>query len=59
MKKRNGRAVHDCRTCEYCEYVGEGGCLCTVNNEIVVEDWEETEEYYSCEGMDYSSDGTY
>lgn len=42
-----------CEHCDECEYVGEGGYLCTAHNEIVIEDWEPTDEYMHCDGADY------
>ena len=34
--------------CTNCQYIGEGDFLCDRNNEIVVSDWEPTDEYMSC-----------
>ena len=43
-----------CDSCSHCIYVGEGGYICDLNNEIVIEDWIPTEEYYNCEGVSYN-----
>lgn len=31
--------------CPYCQYIGEGDCLCEETGEIVLSDWEPTDEY--------------
>lgn len=47
-KKRN------CGTCDHCVYLGEGDHMCDLDNEIVINEWEPTDEYYHCEGRNYT-----
>jgi hypothetical protein len=37
--------------CSCCQYIGEGDFVCDKYMEIVVSDWEPTEDYLLCEQM--------
>ena len=39
----------DPAVCDCCQYIGEGDFLCDKYMEIVVSDWEPTEDYLLCE----------
>ena len=43
----------NCYNCNNCEYIGEGGYMCSMNNDIVIEEWQPTEDYRSCKGKDF------
>jgi hypothetical protein len=34
--------------CNFCTYIGEGDFICDKYNEIVVSDWEPTEDFLMC-----------
>ena len=54
MKAKRRRKNHDapkkCYLCENCLYIGEGDYICDTNNDIVIKEWQPTEDYYSCKG---------
>lgn len=53
-RKRNPKdRLKNCHCCDHCIYVGEGGYMCDVHNEIVIDDFEPTEEFYMCNGKDF------
>ena len=37
--------------CDCCQYIGEGDFLCDKHMEIVVSDWEPTENYLMCQSQ--------
>lgn len=43
----------NCEICEHCIYIGEGGYMCEMNNDIVIDDFEPTADFYSCKGKNY------
>jgi hypothetical protein len=45
----------NCYYCEHCIYLGEGGYMCGMNNDIVIEDWQPTEDFNSCKGKEFVS----
>lgn len=45
----------NCYNCNNCEYVGEGGYICSMNNDIVIDDWRPTEDFNSCGGKDFEN----
>ena len=51
-RSRNSEPKKFCdpSVCDCCQYVGEGDFLCDKHMEIVVSDWEQTENYLMCEG---------
>jgi hypothetical protein len=51
-KRKNGQP-NNCEYCEHCIYVGEGGYMCDMSNEIVIDDFEPTEDFYMCDGKDF------
>lgn len=57
MKKRRARrSAHKekrCYDCDHCTYIGDGDHLCDLDNEIIVNDWEPTEEFYHCGGRSF------
>ena len=60
MSKRKHKKSHtecdrNCYNCNNCEYIGEGGYMCSMNNDIVIEDWQPTEDFNSCKGKDFES----
>lgn len=50
IRNENSR---NCYNCNNCEYIGEGGYMCSINNDIVIEDWQPTEDYRSCGGKEF------
>ncbi len=57
-KRKHKKAEHqgcdrNCYNCNNCEYVGEGGYMCSMSNDIVIEDWQPTEDFNSCKGKDF------
>lgn len=44
-----------CHNCEHCIYIGEGDYICDENNEIVIEDWMPTDDYFWCNGKSFIS----
>ena len=40
--------MRTCHLCEDCVYIGEGGYICSLNNEVVIENWEPTKFYCHC-----------
>lgn len=60
MSKRKHNKCHpdcdrNCYNCNNCEYIGEGGYMCSMNNDIIIEDWQPTEDFNSCNGKDFES----
>ena len=58
--RRKHKKVHDRPTpkrfcdpavCDCCQYIGEGDFLCDKHMEIVVSDWEPTENYLMCQSQ--------
>lgn len=45
----------NCYYCEHCIYLGEGGYMCGMSNDIVIEDWQPTEDFNSCRGKEFVS----
>ena len=44
----------NCFNCEHCTYVGEGGYMCDMTTEIVIDEFiMPTEEFFSCEGKEF------
>lgn len=48
MKKQKKKKVCDPAVCDDCIYIGDGDFLCDKFQEIVISDWEPTEEYLKC-----------
>ena len=54
MDKRNHNSIiKNCHCCDHCVYIGEGGYMCDISNDIVIEDWEPTEDFYICDGKEF------
>ena len=51
-KKQPSLRVCDPAVCDCCQYIGEGDFLCDKHMEIVVSDWEPTENYLMCREED-------
>lgn len=51
MKKLKKRC---CEMCENCVPLGEGDFVCSENQDIVISDYEGTEDYFSCSGQCFS-----
>lgn len=47
----------DPAACDCCQYIGEGDFLCDRYMEIVVSDWEPTEDYMICKRKRRAADG--
>lgn len=45
----------NCHNCNNCTYIGEGDYICDMTNEVVISDWQPTEDYYSCDGKDFEN----
>lgn len=52
-KRKYNPFVKNCYCCDHCVYIGEGGYMCDVCSEIVVDDWAPTEDFYICGGKDF------
>lgn len=42
-----------CHNCGHCIYVGEGGYICDMSNDLVIVDWQPTDEFMYCDGEDF------
>ena len=51
-KKQQPERICDPAVCDCCLYVGEGDFLCDKHMEIVMSDWEPTENYLMCRRED-------
>lgn len=54
-KRKHPELNRNCYNCNNCVYIGEGGYICGISNNIVVEDWHPTEDYNSCKGKDFEN----
>ena len=43
----------ECHNCGHCIYVGEGGYICDMSNDLVIVDWQPTDEFMYCDGEDF------
>jgi hypothetical protein len=50
IKRKCSENNRNCYNCNNCEYVGSSGYMCSINNKIVIEEWEPTNDYCSCKG---------
>lgn len=55
MKRRHRECRRNCYFCDNCTYIGDGGYMCDVDNSIVIDDWEPTEDFFSCFGKEFVS----
>lgn len=53
MKKKKKNQPKACINCEHCIYLGEGGHVCDITYDTVLEDWIPTEYYMECGGRQY------
>lgn len=58
MKEAVDRKIEEageqhCLNCERCTYVGEGGYICDLSNEVVVDDWTPTDSFNECGGKEF------
>ena len=51
---RGPNNAQNCYECDHCVYLGEGDHMCDLDNEIVVNEWEPTDEFYHCGGKDFT-----
>jgi len=51
-KRKKAEGFCDPSACDCCQYIGEGDFLCDKYMEIVVSDWEPTENYLMCKEAD-------
>lgn len=52
-KKKNSKPrpkLCDPALCDCCQYIGEGDFICDKHQEVVVADWEPTENFLMCKG---------
>ena len=59
-KKRRHRRKHpelnrNCYNCNHCQYIGEGDYICDMSNDIVIADWQPSEDYNSCKGKEFEN----
>lgn len=52
-KKRTPDRERHCFNCDRCLYICEGDYLCELSNEVVIDDWQPTEHFASCQGKDF------
>ena len=38
-KRKHPELNKNCYNCNHCQYIGEGGYICDMNNDVVIEDW--------------------
>ena len=43
----------NCYNCNNCTYIGEGDHFCDMTNDVVISEWEPTEDFYQCDGKDF------
>ena len=52
-RKRKSKPMtseRNCFNCANCNYLSEGGYICDCNNDVVIENFEPTDDFYSCNG---------
>ena len=54
-KRKHPECKRNCHNCNNCVYIGEGDYMCSMSNDIVIENWQPTEDYYSCEGKEFEN----
>jgi hypothetical protein len=52
-KRKHPELNKNCFNCNNCEYIGEGDYICSMNNDIVIGEWQPTEDFNSCGGAVY------
>ena len=53
-RKKHDMELHNCFNCGHCIYIGEGGYICGMSNEVIIDEFiMPTEEFYQCDGKDY------
>jgi hypothetical protein len=52
-KRKPMTSERNCYNCTKCVYLSEGGYMCECNNEVVIEDFEPTDDFYSCGGKEF------
>lgn len=52
-KRKPPELTRNCNNCNNCTYIGEGGYMCGISNDIVIEDWQPTEDFNSCKGKEF------
>ena len=43
----------NCFNCNNCTYVGDGDHICDMTLDLVIVEWEPTEDFYICNGKDF------
>jgi len=56
-KRKRRKQPKICHECENAIYVGEGGYLCDLRAEIVIEDWEPTDSFMCCKQKETAHSG--
>ena len=54
MSKNQEKKNDGCYDCDNCCYLGEGDYICDVLGDIVLSDWEPTEDFYCCKGKEHT-----
>ena len=54
-KRKHPELNKNCFNCNHCQYIGEGGYICDMNNDVVIEDWLLTEDFNSCKRKDFEN----
>lgn len=53
-RKKPEMETKNCFLCDNCIYVGEGGYICSMTTELIIDEFiMPTEEFYSCDGKDF------
>lgn len=52
-KRKKRECKQNCFYCGKCTYIGEGDYICEDSTEVVIGDWQPTENFYSCKGKGY------
>lgn len=52
MKEKRTECL-GCFECCKATYIGDGGYMCDVSDEIVIDDFEPTDNYFSCDGKNF------
>lgn len=56
-KKQKSKEMTDsvnCYFCSNCVYIGNGGYMCSQNNNVVIEDWMPSDDFFSCNGRGFT-----
>jgi hypothetical protein len=54
-KRKHPELNKNCFNCNHCQYIGEGGYICDMSNDVVIEDWQPAEDFNICKGKDFEN----